>query len=577
VNVSTRAASPDEVRAALEELLGWPELSRSPQLSNFLRYIVETKLRGDEAAIKAYSVAVDVFGRPPSFDPQTDPIVRVQARRLRGLLQEFYREKLGRTGVRITLPVGRYVPEFERVAADTTESLSTEQAEPASPPPVLPRVGRRFWTQVVAAAALVVVLVAVLVGVRVLRDTPPAGPAADLPQEPTVYLSSFTNVTRLPGLDTFASRLTDQLSSTLAQFEDLQVRFVDPTRPLARAADSFILSGTVATDVSGIEVAAVLTDAITGSAVWNQNQTRAMPASDDQAAIEAVTWQMMRELGAFRGPVHTRGRRWLETNLQLPAVNGYLCLLSYRFAREFLDPAAIAKATDCHERLLEAEPNLPLALAAEAWFEGRAIYANVEPDERMDESFAQPLDLAERARELAPESPFAHEQLASIQTWMERYDVAQRNYAIALGFEPLNTDARAGYAMSLARTGDWSGAAQQAERAIADAPHPSPWYYFLPSLIALRDGDYVQAVAKGRIAAQGGEFGALVTLAAGGLAGDRSAVSDFSAPVMSMQSLKRIGILPWLRLRINDEALLGRLAEGLRAGGIPESALTARF
>jgi hypothetical protein len=228
-------------------------------------------------------------------------------------------------------------------------------------------------------------------------------------------------------------------------------------------------------------------------------------------------------------------------------------------------------------RLLEAEPDLPLALAAKAWLEGRVIYDDAGPDDRLEERLAGPLALAERARELAPESPFAHEQLASVQTWMERYDVAQRNYAIALGFEPFNTDARAGYAMSLARTGDWSGAAQQAERAIADAPYPPPWYYFLPSVIALRDGDYAGAIAKGRIAAQGGEFGAVVTLAAGGLAGNRSAMADFSARVMSLENLKRIGIVPWLRLRINDEAVLARLAEGLRASGIPESALTARF
>lgn len=565
------------MRAALEEILGWSELARSPQLSRFLKHIVEAKLRGDEAGIKAYSIAVDVFGRPPSFDPQSDPIVRVQARRLRGLLQEFYREELGRTGLRITLPVGRYVPEFAFAASSPTADAPPQSAGAVPSPPVLPRFGRRFWTQVIAVAALAVVLGVVLLGVRVLREASPSVPAADLPQEPTVYLSSFANLTRLPGLDAFASRLNDQLSSTLAQFEDLQVGFVDAARPLDRAADSFILSGTVATDVSGITVTAVLTDAVTGSVVWNQNQTHAMPAFDDQATIEAITWQVMRELGSFRGPVHTRGRRWLDDTMPLPAVNGYLCLLAYRYAREFLDPAAIAKATDCHRRLLEAEPDLPLALAAAAWLEGRLTFADADPEDRLEETLAGPLALAERARELAPESPFAHEQLASVQTWMERYDVAQRNYAIALGFEPLNTDARAGYGMSLARTGDWSGAAQQAERAIADASHPSPWYYFLPSLIALRDGDYAQAIAKGRIAAQGGEFGAIVTLAAGGLAGDRSAISDFSARVMSMQSLKRIGILPWLRLRINDEAVLGRLVEGLRAGGIPASALTARF
>ncbi len=78
-------------------------------------------LAGDEGAIKAYSIAVDVFGRPQSFDPQSDPIVRVQARRLRTLLEQFYDAGLGRANVQIRLPLGRYVPEFRSVAAPPIE------------------------------------------------------------------------------------------------------------------------------------------------------------------------------------------------------------------------------------------------------------------------------------------------------------------------------------------------------------------------------------------------------------------------------------------------------------------------
>ena len=80
------APSAEQVRAALDELLGWQGISRSPQLAELLRYVVEKALAGDEGSIKAYSIAVDVLGRPQSFDPQADPIVRVQARRLRTLL-----------------------------------------------------------------------------------------------------------------------------------------------------------------------------------------------------------------------------------------------------------------------------------------------------------------------------------------------------------------------------------------------------------------------------------------------------------------------------------------------------------
>ena len=200
--MSTHAPSPDQVRAALEELLGWSEVIRSPQLAKFLKHIVDTKLRGDEASIKAYSIAVDVFGRPPSFDPQTDPIVRVQARRLRGLLQEFYRQHLNRTGVQITLPVGRYVPEFELAGTmdgfDNSKPAAVAEPKPTplddrKPASRASHFGRRFWTQAIAAMSLVLLLGLLLFGLQVLRR--PETTVISLPEGPTVYISDFRNLT----------------------------------------------------------------------------------------------------------------------------------------------------------------------------------------------------------------------------------------------------------------------------------------------------------------------------------------------------------------------------------------------
>lgn len=105
----------DAVLAALDRLTAWPEMARSPQLTRFLDYIVNRRLDGDTQSIKAYSIAVDVFGRPADFDPQSDPIVRVQARRLRALLDQYYRGPGADETLQIVLPIGRYVPDFIEV------------------------------------------------------------------------------------------------------------------------------------------------------------------------------------------------------------------------------------------------------------------------------------------------------------------------------------------------------------------------------------------------------------------------------------------------------------------------------
>lgn len=573
------------MRAALEELLGWSELARSPQLSKFLKHIVEARLRGDEASIKAYSIAVDVFGRPPDFDPQADPIVRVQARRLRGLMQEFYRQNLSQSGARITLPVGRYVPEFEFIgpepasAEPDSESPSSGFGPAASSAPVaVPRFGKRFWVQAGAAAALVAALVVLLVGLQVLRPSPPQPEPPGLPQEPTVYISAFSNLTGMSTLDSFVGRLDDQLNSVLAQFEDVQVGSIVPDNAPGKVAGAYLLSGTVTMAGSGIEVAAVLTDVVTGAAVWNQNLSQPVPTVGNGAVASTVARRIVRDVGSFRGPIHAIGRRWLDANApQIPAVNGYICLLTYRLARESLNPAAIAKSLDCHERLLAVQPDLPLALAAKAWLDGRIIYASAGDSDRLDVALADVVALAERARMLAPASSFAHEQLANVQNWQENYAPAQRNFAIALGFGPLNTDARAGYAITLARVGDWITAKNEAQFAIADAAYPSPWYYYLPAVAALRDDRLEQAIRDGRLAAQSGELGPVVALAAAGLARDTETIGELQPLVMSMENLRRRGIMPWVGIRIKDSMVRDKIAAGLRAGGTPETALTAQF
>jgi Tol biopolymer transport system component len=80
--------------------------------SSFLRFVVEPKLEGHVAEIKESVIAVEVLGRNASFDSKSDPIVRVEAGRLRNRLSSYYEAEGGADPVLISLPKGRYVPEF---------------------------------------------------------------------------------------------------------------------------------------------------------------------------------------------------------------------------------------------------------------------------------------------------------------------------------------------------------------------------------------------------------------------------------------------------------------------------------
>jgi hypothetical protein len=75
----TPATGAHAVRAQLERILASPPFAKSERGKQFLRYIVERTLEGHAGEIKEYSIALEVFGRPDTYDPHVDATVRVEA------------------------------------------------------------------------------------------------------------------------------------------------------------------------------------------------------------------------------------------------------------------------------------------------------------------------------------------------------------------------------------------------------------------------------------------------------------------------------------------------------------------
>jgi hypothetical protein len=101
-----------DIRAELERVVTGPCLTKSPQLAKFLRFVVEAVLAGKGRQIKAYTVAIDALGRGAGFDPRIDPIVRVEAGRLRRALDHHYANGGHGDPIVIEMPRGSYVPVF---------------------------------------------------------------------------------------------------------------------------------------------------------------------------------------------------------------------------------------------------------------------------------------------------------------------------------------------------------------------------------------------------------------------------------------------------------------------------------
>lgn len=148
--------SHDAVRAELERVLASPVFARASRASAFLRYVVESRLAGDDDVLKEVLIAIRVYGKTADYDPAIDSLVRVEAGRLREKLKRYYEEDGRDDSIVIELPKGSYLPDWSFVRPVPTAGADTAGPE-ASPVRIL-RPGH-------SRSALAVIVMAIVAGV----------------------------------------------------------------------------------------------------------------------------------------------------------------------------------------------------------------------------------------------------------------------------------------------------------------------------------------------------------------------------------------------------------------------------
>ena len=138
------APGPAEIRAHLEKILASRLFSRSTRLCRFLRFSVEESLAGYDGRLKEQIIGMEVFDRKSDYDPRIDPIVRVEARRLRAKLKAYYASMGRADSVMIGLPKGAYLPFFKARSASgqaprtSLVAASGSALAPGDPSPYCP-------------------------------------------------------------------------------------------------------------------------------------------------------------------------------------------------------------------------------------------------------------------------------------------------------------------------------------------------------------------------------------------------------------------------------------------------------
>lgn len=119
--------SPDEIRQAIDRVMASKHFAHAPMKQKFLRLICDFHLAGRGAELNEYLIGREVFDRDNSYNPATDPIVRVGAHGVREKLERYYQKEGANDEIRIEIPIGNYEPSFVRVGQP--QNLPSENAE----------------------------------------------------------------------------------------------------------------------------------------------------------------------------------------------------------------------------------------------------------------------------------------------------------------------------------------------------------------------------------------------------------------------------------------------------------------
>jgi len=485
------AQSAASVRAALDRILGSDVFRSAPQLSAFLNFIVERAIDGRSAELKGYTVAVEAFGRPPDFDPQADPIVRVEAGRLRKALSQYYLGDGVDDPVRITMPIGAYVPAFGFDAHDVTEPADIEQPalEDTSAPTPDAAVSRR-WVALVGVA-LVLGLAALALWYRLPRPATVALPAT---AEPVAVAAS--GAVRMPVnlpvlaiaiLETpqdsaaleIARRFSALLVDALARFDDVvTVRTPSDAQSAGEGADYVLeLSATRFGDTT--ESAVRLRAVKDGRIVWTASTARPLAADANAPELPENARRTAIRLAEPFGVIHADFRQ-LATS---PAMR---CIFQAFDFRRTQKPEDHLAARTCLEGVIERNPTFHPAWSQLAFLilGEYTSELNPQPGPPLDRALGAALN----AVRLAPSSARALQAKMAVLFARGQIEDALTAGRDALARNPYDPDIMAGLGARLVQLNRPKEGLPFLQRAMALSNGRPPSYDFFAFLAARLTG-----------------------------------------------------------------------------------------
>ncbi len=575
------APSASEIRAELDRILSSPHLQASQKRRAFLRFIVEETLAGRANRLKGHTIAVAVFGRDETFDSQTDPVVRLEARRLRRDLDCYYVDAGAHDAVRISVPKGSYVPRFEWHDAPPPEPVpevpgpvapDDDGTDGAGASPVASRWpnGRRNMAVVGLVAALIAIAAAAS---WFFPSTQRMLPSGSLATEPAVIVVPFRALSSREDSRYLADGISQELIANLMGFPGFRIytlpsgfeQIASRTEPVRLGRDlgvTFVVNGAVNSNDEQIRVAVQMVDATTGKVLWSHTYHRPLTPQ----ALMLVQRELAGEIAGALGQPYGTVASDLSLLADTPAVSSmqsYICVLrafSYRrdFSKETFGPVY-----DCLEEAVRRDPDYSDAWAMLGWLHLDAGRFEFNGPENVQEEYRKAYQAASRAMSLEPNNTLALKAMSSIDHYLKRFEDSERLARQAVELNPYDPDTLAQLGWRLAVRGNFEEGIPILERAIERTVNPPGWYFYLIAVDHLMKGDY-ERMLEAAERSVGDSFPinqALIAIAAGEL-GQAETARTALEQMSTFAPLARDPIAHFRRHGATD-AILDAVAQGL--------------
>lgn len=488
---------PEEIRAQLARIISSPEFPKAGRGAAFLTFVVEEALAGRAQRLKGYTVAVEVFKRSDGFT-QDDPVVRIEAGRLRRTLERYYLVAGQHDPIRIDIPKGGYAPSCvwnDAAVADLKEA-AVENPGKRSGQGWL----RTRW--LILAGLVSIVCTAPLTYWATERFVAGEKPSnfTEVPDEPTLVVAPFANLGDGPEDELYTVGLTEELLTALPRFKEIKVFGRETSKSLPPEVQAsevrgglgarYLLAGGVRVSGPRVRVTARLVDTSDGAILWSQNY------DDDLTTRELFTIQSDVASKVATAVAQPYGiiAQAVTANPPPDDLGVYDCTLRFYAYRADLSPETHLTARACLESAVARYPTYATAWAmlSIAYLDEDRFRYNLKPGQPAPMERA--LSAARRAIDLEPGNTRALQSLMTALFFNQQLTEALEVGEEALATNPNDTELLAEFGTRVAISGQWKRGADLLDRAIALNPGGAGYYHGTRALAAYMLDDHEKAV-----------------------------------------------------------------------------------